>query len=473
VDVEVVTPAGANSQTPADQYTYLAVVPQTISFTSTPPGNPVFGGNYKVAASGGASGNPVVLSIDSSSTSGACSISGATVSFTGTGTCTIDANQAGNNNYGAAPQAQQTLTIGKAPQTISFTSTPSANPVFGGNYKVAASGGGSGNPVVLSIDSSSTSGACSIASTTVSFTGVGSCVIDANQAGNNNYNAAPRVQQSFPIGRASSTTSYTGSQQVSTGASLAPAATLASAAGACRSAQHIAFTLSGNAITGAAGTYTLESASTNASGQATRGAISTAGWQTGSYTITATYAGTSDCAASAGSSAPLVTAPGLLAAGAGIYSLPSPVGQVTMGFFTARVPRKSNTYTGRLALVNRHRWMFNASITSYVTTSPPKGIVQGAGTLSWWNPSLHHRHGGWALAATRVAFTATFTPTSKTSPGTFGITIQRPPVSPQPTPLPNSSQTGLTKGTIVIRWPGHAARHRPRRHDGNGRRRPN
>jgi hypothetical protein len=33
----------------------------------------------------------------------------------------------------------------------------------------------------------------------VSFTAVGTCVVDANQAGNANYNAAPQVQQSFAV----------------------------------------------------------------------------------------------------------------------------------------------------------------------------------------------------------------------------------------------------------------------------------
>ena len=33
----------------------------------------------------------------------------------------IDANQAGNAGYTAAPTVTQTITVGRAPQTISFT----------------------------------------------------------------------------------------------------------------------------------------------------------------------------------------------------------------------------------------------------------------------------------------------------------------------------------------------------------------
>jgi PKD repeat protein len=83
---------------------------QAITFTSTPPGNASVGGSYEVKATGGASGDPVTFTIEPSSSS-VCSISGATVSFKATGTCTIDANQAGGANYEAAPQAQQSVGV--------------------------------------------------------------------------------------------------------------------------------------------------------------------------------------------------------------------------------------------------------------------------------------------------------------------------------------------------------------------------
>jgi hypothetical protein len=178
---------------------------QTITFTSSPPASPTVGGSYTVSATGGGSGNPVTFSIDSSSTSGACSISGATVSFNGVGTCVIDANQAGTSTYSTAPQVQQSLTIAAAAlttQTITFTSSPPASPTVGGSYTVSATGGGSGNPVTFSIDSWSTSGACSISGATVSFKGVGTCVIDANQAAAGSYPAAPQVQESLTIAAA-------------------------------------------------------------------------------------------------------------------------------------------------------------------------------------------------------------------------------------------------------------------------------
>jgi hypothetical protein len=181
----------------------VAKAPQAVAFTSTPPNPAVFGGSYAPTATGGASGIPVRFSIDAASDPGACSLNpaGTTVSFTGTGTCIIDANQAGDTNYDPAAQQQQPFTITKASQAVAFTSTPPNAAVFGGTYAPTATGGASGNPVLFSIDASSDAGVCSLnaAGTTVSFTGAGTCVIDANQAGDADYDAAAQQEQSFTV----------------------------------------------------------------------------------------------------------------------------------------------------------------------------------------------------------------------------------------------------------------------------------
>ena len=78
------------------------------------PSSPTVGGTYVVSSTGGASGNPVTFHIDAASTKGACTITGSKVSFTGTGTCVVDANQAGNANYSAAPEVHQSFAIRSA-----------------------------------------------------------------------------------------------------------------------------------------------------------------------------------------------------------------------------------------------------------------------------------------------------------------------------------------------------------------------
>ena len=175
---------------------------QSITFTSTAPTGAVVGGTiYTPAVTGGSSGIGVVFTIDNSASS-VCSISGGNVSFLTVGTCKINANQSGNSNFYAAPQAQQSLTVDMGDQTINFTSTAPSNAVVGGSaYTPAATGGASGIAVVFTIDSTTTS-TCSISGGNVSFQTIGTCLVNSNQAGNANYNAAVQVQQSFLVGRA-------------------------------------------------------------------------------------------------------------------------------------------------------------------------------------------------------------------------------------------------------------------------------
>ena len=89
----------------------VAPAPQSITFTSSPPANATVGGApYLVSAVGGASGNPVTFS---SATPGVCAVSGATVTFVGAGTCTVDASQAGDADYLPAPTVAQSFAVGR------------------------------------------------------------------------------------------------------------------------------------------------------------------------------------------------------------------------------------------------------------------------------------------------------------------------------------------------------------------------
>jgi hypothetical protein len=81
----------------------VGTTPQTITFTSNPPADIGPGATYDVTAT--ASSNlPVTFSTPSASV---CTINGSTVTLTATGTCEIDANQAGDATYAAAPEAKQ------------------------------------------------------------------------------------------------------------------------------------------------------------------------------------------------------------------------------------------------------------------------------------------------------------------------------------------------------------------------------
>ncbi len=178
--------------------TVAAPTAQSISFTA--PATGYVGGSATLTATGGGSGNPVIFSVGPSSGAGVCTVSGDAVSYAATGNCVIDANQDGGGGYTAAPQVSQTITISPGPQAISFAAP--ATGVVGGTATLTATGGGSGNPVVFSVDPSSGAGVCTVSGDTVSYAAAGSCVIDASQAGNANYLTAPQVTATITVDQA-------------------------------------------------------------------------------------------------------------------------------------------------------------------------------------------------------------------------------------------------------------------------------
>ena len=95
----------------------------------------------------------------------------------------------------------------KQGQSISFTSTAPLHPVANGLPYTVSATASSGLPVALTLDGGSSG--CSLSGSTVTFTAVGTCVIDANQAGNTTYNAATQVQQSLTVTQAKTVVTLT------------------------------------------------------------------------------------------------------------------------------------------------------------------------------------------------------------------------------------------------------------------------
>ena len=114
----------------------------------------------------------------------------------GAGTVTITAKQPGNQNYNAAPDVTQTLTVNKAAQTIAFNAITASIEVGGAAFALGATATSS-----LAVSYTATPpGRITIdANGNATPVGGGNVEITASQAGNNNYNAATSVKQTVCI----------------------------------------------------------------------------------------------------------------------------------------------------------------------------------------------------------------------------------------------------------------------------------
>ncbi|MBI5936822.1 MAG: fibronectin type III domain-containing protein [Betaproteobacteria bacterium] len=254
---------------------------QTITFNN--PGAQNFGTSPTLSATA-SSGLTVAFT---SATTGVCTVSGTTLTTVTAGTCTINANQAGDSTRNAAPQVQQSFTInavvpgaptigaptaGNTQASVAFSAPGSNGGAAITSYTAsctssdggaAGNNSGAGSPITVSsltngktytctvtatnsagtgsassastsfvpkasqtitfnnpgaqnfgttptLSASSTSsltvaftsattGVCTVSGTTLTTVSAGTCTINADQAGNASYLAAPQVQQSFAI----------------------------------------------------------------------------------------------------------------------------------------------------------------------------------------------------------------------------------------------------------------------------------
>ena len=168
-----------------------AGTPQTITVTVHPPATATFDTAFSVAANS-SSGLPVTFS-----SSGACSNSGDRFQMTsGTGTCLVKFDQAGDSTYDAAPQVVESVTAQKANQTIIFG--PLDSGTFGdADFDIVGVFATSQLAVAFTA-----TGNCTVSGAQVHITGAGSCTVTAGQAGDANYNPAPSVSQTFAIAKA-------------------------------------------------------------------------------------------------------------------------------------------------------------------------------------------------------------------------------------------------------------------------------
>ena len=162
---------------------------QTISFTQ-PADTALTAGPVTLTATA-TSGLAVSFT---STTTGVCTVSGNSVTLVSAGTCSINASQAGNANYQAAPTVARSFAVTQGGQTISFTQ-PADTALTAGPVTLTATAT-SGLAVSFT---STTTGVCTVSGNSVTLVSAGTCSINASQAGNANYQAAPTVTKSFAV----------------------------------------------------------------------------------------------------------------------------------------------------------------------------------------------------------------------------------------------------------------------------------
>ena len=155
--------------------------PADTSFTATPPVP-------------GATASSKLAVTYTSSTSPVCTVTSAgMISFFAAGACTILADQAGNGNYAAATQVQQTFNVIAGSNVISFVKP--ADTSFTATPPVPGATASSKLAVTYT---SSPAAVCTVTSAgVISFVAAGACTILADQAGNGNYAPAQQVAQTF------------------------------------------------------------------------------------------------------------------------------------------------------------------------------------------------------------------------------------------------------------------------------------
>src|SRR5207249_821594 len=149
----------------------LPISPYQASFTVTP--------------GGGSGSNSLAVS-----TSGVCTNVGNLVTMTsGTGTCTVKVNRAGDTNYNDAAQVSADATATKINQAVlTLTGVPATSP-YQASFTVTPGGGSGSNALAVS-----TSGVCTNVGNLVTMTsGTGTCTVKVNRAGDTNYNDAAQV----------------------------------------------------------------------------------------------------------------------------------------------------------------------------------------------------------------------------------------------------------------------------------------
>jgi hypothetical protein len=184
----------------------LAPLNQTITFNAL-ANRTLLQSPFTVSATA-TSGLPVTFSVTTPAICSSGGTRGATITLLAPGTCTVQADQAGNASFNPAPSVSRSFLISKVNQTISF-SGPSNKTLLQSPIAISATAS-SGLPVTFSSLTPAVCATSGPSPATVTLLTTGTCTVSATQPGNAIYNPAPAVNRSFTVSKANQTISFAG-----------------------------------------------------------------------------------------------------------------------------------------------------------------------------------------------------------------------------------------------------------------------
>jgi alpha-tubulin suppressor-like RCC1 family protein/sugar lactone lactonase YvrE len=135
------------------------------------------------------SGLPIAFGV----VSGPATLTGSSLTLTGLGTVVVTANQSGSVDFLPATQAIRAFTVLSGSQTITFAAIPAQ--VVGAAPLQLVATASSGLAVAFTV----VSGPATVSGSSLTLTGTGTVVVEADQPGNATVPAAPPVTRSFAV----------------------------------------------------------------------------------------------------------------------------------------------------------------------------------------------------------------------------------------------------------------------------------
>jgi hypothetical protein len=279
--------------------------PQNINTAFTPAPtvqlndlNPATGQPAPIALSG----TPITVALYSGTLAGTMTQSTDATGLATFSNLIVPTAQTSDYLIASAPVGSYTITANSGnfdvdllPQTITIGTSLPTTAIYNGmtlSYATNATST-SGGAVTFTLDNASTPGIASVTGGQVNISGVGTVIVDANQAGYGSYMAAPQVQQTITVSPdmpASIVVSAGSNQSVRVGSAFANnlTAVVTDAGGAGVYGATVTFAAP---TTGASATFSSPTAVTDINGNAS--VTATANATAGSYNVTASASGAS------------------------------------------------------------------------------------------------------------------------------------------------------------------------------------